>query len=77
VTAGISLEPVTAVTGSVIVHLLHATPNADEGTDVLKIYCAGVLDGYNDSTRRVCIAPHSFAVDADKPVVEFVRSVVH
>ena len=75
--AGIGLEPVTAVTGLVLAYLLHATANADKGTRVLRIYRAGVLDGYNDSAKRVCIAPHCVAVDADKPVVELVRTVVH
>ena len=77
VPAGINLEPITAATGVILARLLHTTTNADEGTNVLSIYCAGVLDGYNDSAKRVCIAPHCFAVDADKPVVKLVRTVVH
>lgn len=76
-TVSVRLEPVTAATGMVFIHLLYSTANTDEGTDVLSIDCAGVLDGNNDSARRICIAPHCFAVEADKPVVELVRTVVH
>lgn len=71
------MEPVTAITRLVLAHLLHATANADERTNGLSIYCAGVLDGHNDSARRVCITPHCFVGDADKPVVELVRAIVH
>jgi hypothetical protein len=57
--------------------LLGATANADKGTDVLRIDCAGVLDGYDDSARWVRIAPHFVAVDPDKPVMKLVRTVIY
>jgi len=68
---------VTALTGVVLSHLLYATANADEGTDVLRIDRARVLDGYDDSAKGVRIAPHLLAVDTDEPVVELVWAVVH
>jgi hypothetical protein len=73
----VSVEPVTVETGVVLAFLLDATADADEGTDVLKIDCAGVFYGYYDSTRSVRITPHFVAVDSDKPMMEFVRSIVH
>lgn len=73
----VSVEPVTVETSVVLALLIDATADADEGADVVKIDCAGVFDGYNGSTRGVRIAPHFVAVDSDKPVMEFVRSVIH
>jgi hypothetical protein len=77
VAAAVSVEPVTVQTGLVLALLLGATANADKGTDVRRIVCAGVLDGYDDSARWVRIAPHFVAVDADKPVMKLVRTVIY
>lgn len=71
------MEPVTVQTGLVLARLLGATANTDKGTDVLRIDCAGVLDGYDDSARWVRIAPHFVAVDPDKPVMKLVRTVIY
>jgi hypothetical protein len=77
VAAAVSVEPVTVQTGSVLALWLGATANADKGTDVLRIDCPGVLDGYNDSAGWVRIAPHFVAVDPDKPVMKLVRTVIY
>jgi hypothetical protein len=71
------VQPVTVRTGLVLAFLLGATVNADKGTDALRIDCAGVLDGYDDSARWVRIAPHFVAVDPDKPVMKHVRTVIY
>ena len=77
VTSRINVVPATVDTGVVVVLLLYATANTDEGTDILKIDCAGVLDGCNGPARGVGIAPHFPSIDSDKPVMKLVRTVVH
>lgn len=73
----VGVEPATIETGVMVALLLEATAHADEGADVLKIHCARVFDRYNDSASGVRIAPQIVAIDSNKPVVEFVRTVVH
>lgn len=71
------MEPVTVEACTVLALLLDAAADADKGTDLLRVDCASVIDGHNDSARGISIAPHSVAVDSDKRVMELVRTVVH
>lgn len=75
--ASVSTKPATVEAQLVLATLLDAAANADERADILSIDCAGVFDRHNDSTGGVRIAPHFVTVESDKPMMEFVRTVVH